>query len=80
MKPNPAVECFWIYTPKAEINDKWTKLLGKDVAGQGDVYHIPNWPAKHTLDQLKQMVINKGWSGVTLGKPGVGGPGGGAWL
>lgn len=26
------------------------------------------------------MVIAKGWSGVTLGKPGTGGAGGGAWF
>ena len=51
-----------------------------DIAGQGDVHHIPNWPATHTLEQLKELIISKQWSGVALGKPGVGGAGGGAWF
>ena len=55
-------------------------MPGKDIPGQGDVHHIPNWPATHTLDQLKAMVVEKRWSGVTLGKPGQGGAGGGAWF
>ena len=32
------------------INEaQWTRIPDKDIAGQGDVHHIPNWPATHSL-------------------------------
>ena len=29
----------------------WEKVCGKDIAGQGDVESIKNWPSKLTLDE-----------------------------
>ena len=49
----------------------WTKVPGYDIAGEGDVHNIGNWSAQHSLDDLKNMVKEKGWSAVTLGKAGT---------
>ena len=58
---------------KVKVDDdyNWIFVPGKDIAGEGDVHKIDNWAPSHTLDDLKKMVITKGWSGVTLGKAGT---------
>ena len=77
-KPNPNAAGIWIFVRPgpAEIaqqdGPKWVKVPGYDIAGQGDVHHIGQWSKKHSMDDLKNMVITKGWSGVTLGKAGTG--------
>ena len=56
-KPNPLVDCIWIYTKPgqegrtipASAGANWTKVPNMDIGGEGDVFHIANWPAKHTF-------------------------------
>ena len=80
---NPHVEYIYIYgihTPIQAAGGRWQKFDGLDIAGRGDVGHTPDWPSKTDLESMKRHVEAKNWHGVTLGKEGVGGPGGGAWF
>ena len=52
-------------------NCGWTKVVGRDIDGEGDVKQIKNWAHSHSLADLKAMVVEKGWSGVTLGNDGT---------
>ena len=49
----------------------WFKVGGKDIAGQGDVEKIKNWPSRFTLDGLKGHVVSNNYSGFALGKDGT---------
>ena len=75
MSPSPIAEGFWIWKKKGpediavEDGPNWIKVPGYDIAGEGDVHHIGGWNAKYSISDLKKMVIEKGWSGVTLSKP-----------
>ena len=76
-KPSPHVDGIWMWFPPtpAELakpaGPNWTMVPGYDICGEGDVHSIPNWPAQHSLDDLKKMVIERGWSAFVLGKPGT---------
>lgn len=50
----------------------WLKVgPGLDIAGEGDVHHIADWAKEgKSIDDLKKMVIDKGWSGFAMGKAG----------
>ena len=52
-------------------NVGWTQVAGRDIDGEGDVKQIKNWANHHSLADLKAMVVEKGWSGVTLGNDGT---------
>ena len=64
-RPNQHVEHFWAIhkasdqspIPTASTQSGWVRVIGKDIAGEGDVRHIPNWPASQTFEQLQQIVI-----------------------
>ena len=49
----------------------WYKVDGKDIAGQGDVEKIEDWPSKFKLDGLKGHVESRNYSAFTLGKDGT---------
>ena len=55
----------------AETRDGWTMVPCFDIAGEGDVHQIKDWRNDHSLDDLKEKVIEEGWSGFTLGKKGT---------
>ena len=42
-----------------------------DIPSEGDVRHIANWPTTHKFADLQKMVVDNGWSGVSLGKDGT---------
>ena len=44
----------------------WTFHKGFDLGGKGDVQQISDWQSRHTLDSLKALIIEKGWSCVAL--------------
>ena len=48
----------------------WVEVKGRDVDCEGDVFKIKNWVVSESLEDMKAMVIEKGWSGVTLNKDG----------
>ena len=57
-RPNPHVKEFWAYDPMCgrqqgtipnDGGPNWTKVPGMDVAGEGDVKHIANWPASYSF-------------------------------
>ena len=37
----------------------------------GDVLTIPDWPSTYTFNDLKKMVVDNGWSSITIGKAGT---------
>ena len=49
----------------------WTRCVGMDIDGEGDVHQIEKWADKHTLAELKAMVVEKGWCGVTIANNGT---------
>lgn len=73
-KPSVHVDGIWILSAPGPTDvaqpdgPNWTKVPGYDIAGEGDVKLIKNWPATHTLDQLKQIVIDNSWNAVVIGK------------
>ena len=48
---------------KADDDHNWVFVPGKSIYEGGVVHEIDNWAPSHTLDDLKKMVIMKGWSG-----------------
>ena len=52
----------------------WTEHKNIDMCGQGDVEIIPNWRGSLSLDALKRMVEERGYSAFTVssGKPSFG--------
>ena len=49
----------------------WTKVPGYDIAGEGDVHVIGDYPSKFSLAAMKDLVVQKGWSAFSLGKNGT---------
>ena len=71
----------WVYTPDppheiAVTEDDWTTVPQYDLEGEGDVHNIQGWEEEHSLDDLKAMVVENGWSGFALGMPGTDAEGG----
>ena len=52
-------------------NGEWTEVDGRDLEGEADVRQIKNWPANHSIDDLKKICKDSGYSGFTLGKDGT---------
>ena len=52
----------------------WTEHENIDMCGQGDVEIIGDWKNNTTIEALKQKVIDKGYSAVTVsnGEPSFG--------
>jgi len=52
----------------------WTEHSNIDMCGQGDVEIIGDWKHKYSIDDLKDMVVRKGYSAVTVsaGQPSFG--------
>merc|ERR1712100_707396 len=44
----------------------WTEHKNIDMCGQGDIQIIPDWKKSHTLDQLKAIVEENGYSAVCV--------------
>lgn len=57
-KPNPN----WTVNEKA-----WSQHQNIDMCGQGDVEIIHNWRNKYTIDDLKKIVEEKGYSAISVG-------------
>lgn len=56
-------------TPAVRSPDEvgeWTAYDNVDMCAQGDVEIIPNWKAKHSIDDLKKIVVSKGYSAFTV--------------
>jgi len=45
----------------------WEELVNMDMCGQGDVEMIKNWRGKHSIDGLKQIAEDKGYSAFSIG-------------
>jgi len=45
----------------------WEELVNVDMCGQGDVEILKNWKSKHSIDGLKQIVEEKGYSAFSIG-------------
>ena len=45
----------------------WSVHQNIDMCGQGDVEIIPNWRAKHSIEDLQRIVEQKGYSAVCVG-------------
>lgn len=80
LKPNPACDGIWIRNlkPVGEVttmNDggdpDWEFVPEMSRAGQGDVGSEANWAQKYSIDQLKQVCIERGYSGFVNYKSGV---------
>jgi len=72
-----------IYTPseKAKLAQKekqleercknasqgWEEFVNMDMCGQGDVEILKNWRSKHSIDGLKQIAEEKGYSAFSIG-------------
>ena len=52
-------------------DENWEGYRNIDMEGQGDKDIVHNWEAKHSLEEIKQMVIDKNYSAFTVsaGKP-----------
>jgi len=52
----------------------WHAYKNIDMCGQGDVEIIGGWKQKHSIEELKRMVIKKGYSAFTVssGEPSFG--------
>jgi len=44
----------------------WTTYENIDMCGQGDVEIIGEWEQKHSIEDLKKMVIKKGYSAISV--------------
>merc|ERR1711959_526980 len=49
-----------------EVKGTWTEHKNIDMCNQGDVQIIHDWKKSHTLDQLKAIVEENGYSAVTV--------------
>ena len=45
----------------------WTEHQNIDMCRQGDVEIIGDWRSKHSIEDLKKMVVDKGYSAVCVG-------------
>lgn len=61
-------------TEKSQQKGYWTEHSNIDMCGQGDIEIIGDWKRKHSIDDLKEMVVRKGYSAVTVsaGQPSFG--------
>ena len=50
----------------SDTGSPWIEYKGYDLWIQGDVDKIKEWESKHSWSELQQMIIDNGWSGVTL--------------
>jgi len=52
----------------------WSEYSNIDMCGQGDVEIIPDWKKKYSIEDLKRIVEQKGYSAITVssGKPSFG--------
>ena len=72
LRPNKGVKGFWLReTPDPEAlsedaGQNWVKVKGFDIAGEGDVKFLGGYEKTHSIDELKGIVIENGWSGFTL--------------
>lgn len=59
---------------KPRTTPKWSQYSNIDMCGQGDVEIIGDWKKKHSIEDLKRMVEQKGYSAFTVsaGKPSFG--------
>ena len=48
------------------IFDPWRKFANYDLGGKGDVQTIKNWAHHMSWEELKQKVVENGWSGVSV--------------
>ena len=55
-------------------DSNWTCYKNIDMCGQGDIEIIHDWKRHYSIEQLKQMVIEKNYSAVTVsaGNPSFG--------
>lgn len=73
-KPNPSASGIWVFTrptgAELTVQDgaNWCYVTGQDIAGEGDVKKIDDWKEHYSIADLKQMVVDNGWSGFTIGK------------
>jgi len=51
---------------KSQQKGYWTEHSNIDMCRQGDVEIIGDWKKKHSIDDLKEMVVRKGYSAVTV--------------
>jgi len=55
-------------TASAEFEDgNWEVYNNIDMCGQGDVEIIGDWRSNTTIEELKQKVIDRGYTAVTVG-------------
>ena len=55
--------------PSIPTNQKkgfWKKHHNIDMCGQGDIEMMMNWKSNYTIEQLKQIVEEKGYSAITV--------------
>ena len=45
----------------------WQELVNMDMCGQGDVEILKNWRSNHSIDGLKQIAEEKGYSAFSVG-------------
>ena len=48
------------------VTDMWEEYEDLDMCGQGDVQIEGDWKSKYSVDDLKKIVIEKGYSAVTV--------------
>jgi len=46
---------------------RWETHKNMDMCGQGDIEIIPEWRKKYTIEDLKQIVEQKGYSAISVG-------------
>ena len=54
-----------------DIDEKnWVRVPDRDIEGEGDVHVIKDWyKMGFRLAGLKELCIERGWSGLTIGAP-----------
>jgi len=52
---------------KSTGSSRWEEHQNIDMCGQGDVEIIPNWRASYSIDSLKRIVEEKGYSAISIG-------------
>merc|ERR1712183_321478 len=55
-------------TSKDGVNGYWTEHQNIDMYAQGDVEFIQKWKSRHSIEDLKKMVEQRGYSAISLNK------------
>ena len=49
-------------------DDQWEVYNNIDMCSQGDIEIIGDWKSKHSIEELKQMCLDQGYSAVVVGE------------